>query len=425
VRVIGENAKEQSLRLETFTRWLNATLSTRENELQACLDHIQNMDPSVHAWVQVQPEKPTGNGKLFGIPFGVKDVIETRGLSTAYGSPIYEGRIGTDDAAIVRDLRAQGGILLGKTECAAFAYSTPAPTCNPRDLMHTPGGSSSGSAAAVAAGMVPFAIGTQTRGSVLRPASFCGITGFKPSYALLSTEGVLPLAKSLDTLGFFTNTPADMLALWGAMEHPVGPTENFAFGVPEPRQKVDPAMAAAFENALIVLRKARQTVRPIDIAGTLTKLAEANKEIMFYEGARFHEERFKEYGSRLDDALLELIQQGLAMSTKQYDENIQFVAECKTRFSEIFKRTPVILTPAAPGPAPLGLGFTGDPRMNAPWTSLGTPAIAIPMPVAGGFPLGLQITADHGQDSRVLTAAARLHAILAGASDKAPNGKPD
>lgn len=377
------------------------------------------MDPSIHAWVQVQPEKPTGNGKLSGIPFGVKDIIETRGLSTAYGSPVYKGRIGTDDAAVVRDLRGQGGILLGKTECTAFAYATPPPTCNPRDLEHTPGGSSSGSAAAVAAGMVPFAIGTQTRGSVLRPASFCGVTGFKPSYGLLSTEGVLPLAESLDTLGFFTNTPADMLALWGAMGHPIGPTENFALGVPEPRQEVDPAMATAFENALIVLNKAGATILPLDIAGTLAKLAEGNKEIMFYEGARFHEERFEEYGSRLDPALVELIQQGLAMPTKQYDDDIQLVAECKTRFSEMFKTTPVILTPAAAGPAPLGLASTGDARMNAPWTSLGTPANTIPMPVPSGLPLGLQIAADHGQDSRVLTTAVRLYGILTSASVKA------
>src|SRR5207244_6411632 len=131
------------------------------------------MDSSIKAWVQVSPQKPKGKGKLQEIPFGAKDIIETKGLATEYGSPIYKGRIGTSDAAIVRDLRQRGAILLGKTQCTAFAYRTPAPTRNPRDLEHTPGGSSSGSAAAVAAGMVPFALGTQTRGSVLRPASCC------------------------------------------------------------------------------------------------------------------------------------------------------------------------------------------------------------------------------------------------------------
>src|SRR6267143_4523646 len=210
-------------RLETLTQWLNASRQMRELALQSCLDRIEAMDPSIHAWVQVMPEKPTGNGKLAGIPFGAKDIIETRGLATEYGSPIYKGRIGTADAAIVRELRRRGGVLLGKTQTAAFAYRTPPPTRNPRDLAHTPGGSSSGSAAAVAAGMIPFALGTQTGGSVLRPASYCGVTGFKASYGLLPMDGVFPFAKSLDTLGFFTHTAADMAAFWEAMGHTTAP----------------------------------------------------------------------------------------------------------------------------------------------------------------------------------------------------------
>src|SRR5271163_1503694 len=214
-------------RLETLSDWLRADRKAREAGLKSCLERIGERDSSIHAWVQVLPQKPTGNGKLSGIPFGAKDIIETRGLATEYGSPIYKGRIGTTDAAIIREMRKRGAILLGKTQTTAFAYMTPAPTRNPRDLGHTPGGSSSGSAAAVAAGMVPFAIGEQTRGSVLRPASFCGVTGFKASYGLLSMDGVFPLAKSLDTLGFFTHTPADMLLLWESMGHPIGRAENF------------------------------------------------------------------------------------------------------------------------------------------------------------------------------------------------------
>ena len=208
--------------LETLTQWLNASRQVRERALQPCLDRIRTQDPSIRAWVQVLPQKPTGDGALSEIPFGAKDIMETQGLSTEYGSPIYKGRIGTADAAIVRQLRQRGAILLGKTHTTAFAYRTPAPTHNPRNLEYTPGGSSSGSAAAVAAGMVPIALGTQTRGSVLRPASYCGVTGFKGSYGLLSMEGVLPFAKSLDTLGLFTHTPADMLALWEALGHAVG-----------------------------------------------------------------------------------------------------------------------------------------------------------------------------------------------------------
>jgi Asp-tRNA(Asn)/Glu-tRNA(Gln) amidotransferase A subunit family amidase len=178
---IGATQKQMPSQLLTFTDWLHATPPIRKSALQACLDRIKSLDSSIHAWVQILPQEPTGLGALSGIPFAVKDIIETRGLSTEYGSPVYKGRIGTEDAAIVKDLRVRGGILLGKTQCAAFAFFEPPPTRNPRNLDHTPGGSSSGSAAAVAAGMVPFAIGTQTGGSVLRPASFCGITGFKPT----------------------------------------------------------------------------------------------------------------------------------------------------------------------------------------------------------------------------------------------------
>ena len=398
-------------RLETLTQWLGASRKTRRAALQSCLDRIRAMDPSIHAWVQVLPQRPTGNGALADIPFGAKDIMETRGLSTEYGSPIYKGRIGTADAAIVRELRQRGAILLGKTQCTAFAYRTPAPTRNPHDLEHTPGGSLSGSAAAVAAGMVPFALGTQTRGSVLRPASFCGVTGFKPTYGLFSLEGVLPLAKSLDTLGFFSHTATDMLALWESLGHSAGQTEDFALGAPQPMPEVEPAMAAAFQNVLAVLRKAGVSVRPVAISEMVDKLNEAASTVEAYEGARFHEQRYKEYGSRLAE-LADLVQKGLRISVERYDEARQFIAECKTRIAEMYEATPVILVPAATGPAPLGLASTGDPRMNAPWTALGTPAISIPMPVRSGLPLGLQLTAEPGQDARLLRAAVRLEGLL-------------
>ena len=348
---------------------------------------------------------------LSEIPFGAKDIMETRGLSTEYGSPIYKGRIGTEDAAIVRELRQRGAILLGKTQTTAFAYRTPAPTRNPRNLEHTPGGSSSGSAAAVAAGMVPLALGTQTRGSVLRPASYCGVTGFKASYGLFSTEGVLPFAKSLDTLGFFVHTPVDMLALWESMGHSTGGAEDFALGAPDPMPEVEPSMAAAFQKALSRLRRAGVSIRSIDIAEMLTKLDEATTTVMFYEGARFHQQRYNEYGARLAD-IADLVRDGLLISVDRYDEANRYIAECKARIAELYKATPVILVPAATGPAPLGLASTGDPRMNGPWTALGTPAISIPMPVRSGLPLGLQLTADHGEDARVLRTAVRLQGLL-------------
>jgi Asp-tRNA(Asn)/Glu-tRNA(Gln) amidotransferase A subunit family amidase len=389
---------------------LNASPEARRLALQRSVDRIQAADPSIRAWVQVLPQRPTGDGALSEVPFGAKDIIETQGLSTEYGSPLYKGRIGTADAAIVQDMRQRGAVLLGKTQTTAFAYRTPAPTCNPRALKHTPGGSSSGSAAAVAAGMVPVALGTQTLGSVLRPASFCGVTGFKPSYGLLPMEGVLPFAKSLDTLGFFTHTPADMLMLWESLGHSGGEADDLVLGTPEPLPEVDPAMAAAFHSAIMSLRKAGALVRSIDIADMLDKLADAANTVMSFEGARFHQQRFDEYGLRLAD-LAYLVHAGLRIPVELYDEARRYIADCKSRVTEMFKATPVILVPAATGPAPFGLASTGDPRMNAPWTALGAPAISIPMP-ALGLPLGLQLTADHGEDAKVLRAAVRVQAML-------------
>ena len=395
----------------TLTQWLKASPEARRQALQICLDRIKELEPAIHAWVQVLPQQPLGHGKLFGIPFGVKDIFETRGMATEYGSPIYQGRIGSDDAAVVHDLRSRGAILLGKTQTTAFSYRTPAPTRNPRDLQHTPGGSSSGSAAAVAAGMVPFAIGEQTVGSTLRPASYCGVTGFKPSFGLVETSGMLSFAKSLDTVGFFTDTPNDMLALWEAMGYSLRSAEDFPVGVCDPLPEVEPSMSAAIQETVSRLRGAGLVLRPLNIAAMLAALAEANQTVLFYEGARFHEERYRQYGDRLG-VLADLVRDGLKMPIKQYEDATRYIAECRTAMTALYRLTPVILVPAATGPAPLGLTYTGDWRMNSPWTALGTPAISIPMPVGASLPLGLQLTADHGEDARVLKMAARMQKVL-------------
>jgi Asp-tRNA(Asn)/Glu-tRNA(Gln) amidotransferase A subunit family amidase len=404
----GRLAATEQPRLETLSEWLRADRDARKRGLDVCLQRIRELDPSIHAWVQVQPERPTADGSLSEIPFGAKDIIETQNMATEYGSPLYKGRLGTKDAAIIRDMRSRGAILLGKTVTTAFAYRSPGPTRNPRNLDHTPGGSSSGSAAAVAAGMVPFTIGEQTRGSMIRPASYCGITGFKPTHDLLPMEGVLPLARSQDTLGLYTHTPTDMLALWKALGHPEGGEEEFSFGAPEPIPQCEPEMAKAFRQSISLLRRAGVSIKTVEISEMLKKLEAANDLITTYEGARFHEPRLKEFGDRLDQPLAAIVRDGLKISTERYDEATRYVSDSRVRIAEIFKSTPVILTPAATGPAPLGLSTTGDPAMNAPWTALGTPAISIPMPIASGLPLGLQMTADLGQDSRLLRAAIQL-----------------
>src|SRR5688500_6646976 len=269
----------QTPRLETLTQWMRASREERVRSLQATVDRIRAMDSSIHAWVQVLPQRPTGDGPLAEIPFGAKDIMETRGLSTEYGSAIYKGRIGTADAAIVRDLRARGAVLMGKTHTTAFAYREPAPTVNPRNHEHTPGGSSSGSAAAVAAGMVPFALGTQTMGSVLRPASYCGVTGFKGTYGLVSLEGVLPFAQSLDTLGYFTHTPTDMLALWQAMGHPGGAAAGVESGAADPIPRVEAPMTAALEKAVATLRGRGVRIRSVDIAAMRSEEGRVGEEV--------------------------------------------------------------------------------------------------------------------------------------------------
>ena len=410
--VLARLAAAQAPPLLTLTDWLKADRATRKRGLELCLTRIAQLEPSIHAWVQVQPERSTGDGPLADIPYGVKDIVETKGLATEYGSPLYKGRRGSEDAAIIRQMRSRGAVLLGKTVTTAFAYRTPGPTRNPRNLEHTPGGSSSGSAAAIAAGMVPFTIGEQTRGSMIRPASFCGVTGFKPTYDLLPMEGVLIVARSLDTLGLFTHRPEDMLALWIALGHDGGRDEEFACGFADPMPDCQPEMANAFRQALATLRRAGVRLVPVDIADRLTNLDDANNVLQSYEGARRHQARLKEFGDRLDQPLATLIRDGLKIPDARYDEAKRYIAESRVRLAEIFKSTPVMLTPAATGPAPRGLSTTGDPRMNAPWTALGTPAISVPMPVGAGLPLGLQLTADLGQDARLLRAAVRVHRHL-------------
>ena len=340
-----------------------------------CLRRIAECEDEIRAWVEVAPQPATDEGPLRGTAFGAKDIFETRGLATEYGSPLYAGRKGKEDAALVALLRSRGAILLGKTQTTAFASFDPAPTRNPRVPGHTPGGSSAGSAAAVAAGMVPFAIGTQTLGSVLRPASFCGVCGFKPTHGLISMDGVLPFAPSLDTVGFFTTTAREMQWLW----------EQIGFGR-------SPGMAAP--------RVLRWEQPPADLVA-------AAFTVNRYEGARTHEARYREFGERLGLRLSALLRQGLDTPESDYRAALSLIAK---RREEVFAESDFILSPAATGPAPEGFESTGDPAMNAPWTALGAPSISLPRRVFP--PLGLQIAAAPGRDAELLAFAVEVEATM-------------
>ena len=294
---------------------------------------------NVHAWVEVSPQPPLGEGRLSGVAFGAKDIFETSGMATEYGSPIYAGRRGDCDASIVTELRRQGAILLGKTHTTAFAYFDPAPTRNPRAPGRTPGGSSSGSAAAVAAGMVPLALGSQTQGSVLRPASFCGVVGYKPTFGKVSREGVLPFAPSLDTVGFFTETAADMHEF-------VAPPTSSAGARPICAAFPDPLTTDAIER----LRAGGFTVLEQAPPDGFELLLPAARLINDYEGARTHEERWREHGDRIGIKLAALVQNGLAIPRAQYEDALDTVARMRNVMAAFFGEFPIVLSPAATGP---------------------------------------------------------------------------
>jgi len=387
--------------LRQFLEALESGQKTPDGLLYDCLRQIAIAEPAVHAWVAVSAQPFIPGEPLSGIPYGAKDIIETKGLATEYGSPLYEGRKGESDAGVVATLRRAGALLLGKTHTTAFASFDPAPTRNPRFAGHTPGGSSSGSAAAVAAGMVPFAVGTQTLGSVLRPASYCGVCGLKPTYGLIPPEGVLPFAPSLDTVGFFTRTASDMACLWsrGFGGNVTGELRRAAWL----HVNADRPMTEAVENAAARLRERGVVVDELD-PPRWPELTSAAYIINRYEGARTHRERFAQYGARIGIRLADLVRSGLEVPEAEYRDAVRFVAQMRTEYTNLFWDYAAVLTPAATGAPPEGLAYTGDPANNAPWTALGVPAISVPLP-SNGAPLGLQITAAWGRDDALVAVA--------------------
>jgi len=395
--------------LRQFVEWLDAHDRAPDELLGLCMERIAARDQQLRAWVQVAPQLALGAGPLTGIPFGAKDIYETRDLVTEYGSPLCAGRKGATDASLITELRKLGAVLVGKTQTTAFAYFDPAPTRNPHQPDHTPGGSSSGSAVAVAAGMVPFALGTQTLGSILRPASFCGVSGFKPSVGLLPLEGVLPFAPSLDTAGLFTQTADDMQLLWTRMGHAAG-TAKRSLSIPSLMPPVEAVMEVAFRRAMERLDP-HFSFNVIEMPARFGELALAVKRISTYEGARTHETRWREHGDAIGRRLAQLVEGGLRIPAEEYHASLTTVAEVKRDMSSLFRQYPVLITPAAPGAAPAGLESTGDPVMNAPWTALGVPAISIPMP-ALGLPLGLQLVSESGTDAALLALAVEIEALL-------------
>ena len=420
-----ESLSHLSLRLRTGD--LAAT-----DLIDACLDRIEAEDKHIEAWAYVardEARREAGKldhefarqgprGPLHGIPFGVKDIFDTSAMPTEWGSPLHKGRVPVEDAALVRQLRAAGAVVLGKTHTTAYAYFDPGPTRNPHNTAHTPGGSSSGSAAAVAAGMVPFAIGSQTMGSVLRPASFCGVVGFKPTFDRLPLGGVMKFAKSLDHAGFFTRTAADMGLLWSAIDCETGEETSGTplrfINVPWPIEDgLEPEMESGFGALLERLLETVAQIEQRPLAESFRGLLRAARTINNYEGARENQERYAEHDTAIGAKLAALVMDGLALPDEVYRQALVTVAAARSEFEESARDGALWLVPAAPGPAPEGLASTGDPRCNAPFTAMGLPALSLPFGgTANGMPLGCQIVGPREREDLVLAAARRCEAYL-------------
>jgi len=372
-------------------------------------------------------------GALHGLPVAVKDNIDTADFPSEYGSAIYIGHVPAADAACVAALRSAGGWVFGKTVTAELANFTPGATRNPRGLDHTPGGSSSGSAAAVAAHMAPFALGTQTAGSVIRPASFCGVVGFVPTRGAVPRAGVKAVADTLDVVGGFARSVEDVallaavLALQPAWQHAPAraAAPSVAWTATPWAAQLAPSMRAALERVARLLAargaRVRELAWPYDAEGDdadFTALAEAQRIVQTYETARGlgAEAQYRREG--LSARLAGLIEEGRAIAAPAYIEALALQRACAAQIDTLLGSDDVLLTPSAPGEAPAGLGSTGDPLFNRPWHALGGPQINVPLPTSlahgeAGLPLGLQLVGRPGDDARVLAAAAWVEQQLA------------
>ncbi len=398
--------------------------------VEAALGRVEARDGNVRAWKTIQPEQALAEaakrdsekprGPLHGVPVGVKDVIDTGDLPTGYGSPIHEGKQPAADAACVALLREAGMIVLGKTVSTEFAMRHPGVTRNPHNLAHTPGGSSSGSAAAVADGHVPLAIGTQTSGSIIRPASFCGVVGYKPSWGGVPRGGLKMLAESLDVIGAMANTAADADAFAQAMAgRQVLPTPPSAtaprFGIARTKAwaSVEHASAAALEAAAAACVAAGATVTDVELPPPFADALDAHDVVMTYEAWRMLAHERITCWDQLSPALQAVMERGAACSHEAYANALEIRSRCRHSLKTAFATVDVLLTPSATGEAPEGLDFTGAPEFNRIWTFTGTPCVTVPgLTGPQGLPVGIQIIGPLNGDVSAIAAADWLRPLL-------------
>ncbi|MDE0810432.1 MAG: amidase [Alphaproteobacteria bacterium] len=411
-------------------RRIKAGELTAEALMRSCLDRVEARDAAVHAWAYLDPEQAMagakaadaeGNpGPLAGLPVAVKDIIDTWDMPTRHGSTIYGLNRPNSDATIVVRTRGQGGVVMGKTVTTEFAWRNPGPTGNPHNPLHTPGGSSSGSAASTADYQVPLAFGTQTAGSVIRPAAYCGVVGFKPSVGTHDRTGVKELSNYLDTLGTFARSVEDVTFFDSALRGISPPPLDIFKDTPPRFGVMVPFSVEARAEALEALesgwrRAEAQGATILDVASSagFEALADLQTVVMTGDSGRALAWEYERHPERLTRFYRDNIALGIAMSDEKLSATKARADQARETQSALFKNVDAILTLPAPGEAPLGLDFTGDPLFNRVWTILGWPCITIPTGKGPkGLPLGIQIVGPAGTDARTLAASAWLERVM-------------
>jgi Asp-tRNA(Asn)/Glu-tRNA(Gln) amidotransferase A subunit family amidase len=422
---------------------------TSEELVQGCLEQIRALEPRVQAWQFLDEEhalaqaralderKRNGEplGPLHGVPVGVKDIIDTADMPTENGTVLHKGRTPRGDAGVVSSLRAAGAVILGKTVTTECAYFNPGKTRNPHNPEHTPGGSSSGSAASVASSMVPLALGSQTAGSVIRPAAFCGVYGFKPTHGLIPRHGILQLSRTLDHVGLFARSIDDIALLLEQLqgyderdpdtrprarvdyqrisneEPPLEPM--FAFIKTPHWERADADMKEAYAELQEALGA---QLEEVELFPSATEGWDWQRTIMEAEMSSNLESLWLAGKDKLSERLRGLMERGRETRVIDYQRTLRRIAPTIDSFDELFReRYDAILTPPALGTAPKGLGATGDPAFCVLWTLLGMPAITLPlMQGANGLPLGVQLVGRRNYDARLLRTARWLEKKVSG-----------
>ncbi len=417
------SATEAAARIEAGTL-------TSEKLVRDCLDRIAEREPVVKAWAFLDPELALAQAKaadaarggvLRGVPVGAKDIIDTYDMPTGHNSPIFEGKVSFGDAACIALCRTANAVILGKTVTTEFANRHPGPTTNPHNAGHTPGGSSSGSAAAVADGHVPLAFGTQTGGSVIRPAAYCGVVGYKPTFGDFSRVGIKMQCHSLDTLGLMARTLDDIALLRGAVlklppvkiDRSIGRPRIGLFRTPV-WDDASPDTKALLEATATKLADKGASVIDVAFAPAFADILDDHGAIMGWECVRNYADERLRNPDKVSRELMEgPMKRGLEVSLERYVAAQRKAASFKAHVDSLFDKVDALLCPSAPGEAPEGVEFTGDPRFNSIWTLAGTPCVTLPAGSgAKGLPLGVQLVGLRHEDDRLLSTAAWVAAHL-------------